>query len=162
MKYKPPKTNRAGEITAVFLIILSMISYGFTFSAIPFRGVLMFLFFVSLVFGIQFLIRFGMTAYHYELQDDNFIVVKTVGRRSTIVCNLTLKTALGIVSGDKVSSIPQNFGHISQKYNYCQNMFSKNSYYYLFEFNGKNGMIKFEPDDAFLEEFKQRMSAKEI
>lgn len=41
-------------------------------------------------------------------------------------------------------------------------MFPKNVYYYLFEFNGKNGMIKFEPDDAFLAEFKRRMSAKEI
>lgn len=99
MKYKPPKTNRAGEITAIFLLAFSMICYGFTFSSIPFRGIIMFLFFVSLVFGIQFLIRFGMTSYHYELQDDNFLVVKTVGRRSTAVCNLTLKTALGVAFG---------------------------------------------------------------
>ncbi|NLN55530.1 MAG: hypothetical protein GX148_04420 [Clostridiales bacterium] len=101
--------------------------------------------------GIMAVYRYSMTEMEYEIFDGSFSVIKVVGQKRTVVCSLSLSTAIMLIPKAeyteklKAGQMPV----INSRYNFNQNMKCK-SYVYICEFNGKTIMVEFEPNEIFV------------
>ena len=95
--------------------------------------------------------RYSITEMEYEIFDGSFSVIKVVGQKRTVVCSLSLSTAIMLIPKAeyteklKAGQMPV----INSRYNFNQNMKCK-SYVYICEFNGKTIMVEFEPNEIFV------------
>ena len=108
--------------------------------------------------GIHLLVRWGMTSYRYELHEDNLVVVRIVGKKELMVCNLTLKTALGLYPKAVWDALPEPRPKVDSAVNYVCSFLSENPVRYLYRDADRNNVIIFEPDDAFFAEMRARMT----
>jgi len=113
---------------------------------------------VTAMAAVQVTTRFIISGYIYILDKTDFIVVRADGKKSARVCDINLDAAIGISEKNKkFADIKKQFGKIKVRMNFCQNLFSDKSYSYIFEFNGKKTLIKFECDENFIAEMKKRI-----
>ena len=159
-KYTPPKeTKNAAVFAGMFIFataalwIISGFIHNFNFRMIyRFSGL------ITAMTAVQVTARFIMSGYTYILDRTGFIVVRINGKKSAQLCNITLETALGVSEkNQKFAEIADKFGKIDVRMNFCQNLFSYKTYSYIFDFNGKKTLIKFEADENFIAEMKKRI-----
>jgi len=113
---------------------------------------------VTATIAVQITTRFIISGYIYILDKTDFIIVRANGKKSVRVCNISLETAVGISeSNKKFAEIEKQFGKIDARLNYCQNLFPDKTYSYIFDFNDKKTLIKFECDKFFIAEMKRRI-----
>ena len=162
MEYTPPISNKKAYFTCFFTFLLFSACY----VTITIWGKFVWIFqLVAILFAVVFievLIRYVMARHTYVLDGENFIIIRKIGNKKTVACDVSLRMSMGVVEKENAKNIEQNFGPIFRTYNYCQNLFPKTCYFYIFELSGKRCAVSFEPDEAFLSEMKARMAAKEI
>ena len=102
------------------------------------------------LFSFELLYRFVFTTYTYIIDEGNFIVMKQSGKRQMYVCNLAMSTAIALIKTPKTKeekeAFAERFGRVKIRYNYCQVIAPKETYSYLFEFNGETAEIVFQPN----------------
>ena len=162
MEYTPPISNKKPYFVCFFAFLLFSACY----AVITVWGKFVWLFQIAAILFavilIEVLIRYVMTRHTYVLDGENFIIIRKTGNKKTVACDVSLRMAMGVVEKKNAKNIEQNFGPIFKAYNYCQNLFPKTCYFYIFELSGKRCAVSFEPDEAFLSEMKARMAAKEV
>ena len=110
--------------------------------------------------AIQVTTRFIMCGYIYILDKTDFIIVRASGAKSVRVCDINLETAIAIIEPEKnkkTADVEKQFGRKTIKMNFCQNLFSDKIYSYIFEYDGKKSLIRFEGDENFIAEMKTRV-----
>ena len=97
-----------------------------------------------------------MTDFEYAVSGGNFTIVKILGNKRQMVCNVALETAICLIEKRDYDHLPSSEKAII-KYSLNQNIKAK-SYVFLCDFNGKRAMIEFEPNDAFVSIMKSEIA----
>ncbi len=109
-----------------------------------------------IVFGLYGVIRFALSDMIYSVSDTQFSVTKVTGNKTKELCCLNLETAIDLCDADEYK---QKYAKtVSRRYDYHQNLFTK-TYFYIFEFNGKNFAMRFEPNEQFLSIMREKISS---
>lgn len=149
MKYTPKKEKGATWICVASVIAIGLL--GGTISLdLPYKVLFEVAAFLLCVLTLEMFIRYVLTEYSYSIEGDDFIVMKRVGRRTQYVCNLSLRTAIGLFetrSLQKEKAEESDYGHIQIRYDFCQTIRKSGAYSLLFEFNDKIAEIKFQPNE---------------
>lgn len=165
LQYTPKKNKKGSVISLLFMLLGGM---GLTFSVTAELRYSLFVQLISLflfILSFEFFYRYEMTTYLYVADGKDFIVIKTVGKKKTYVCNLAMSTAVAIMKTPKKRkdrlALEKQYGKIGIRYNLAQVMRPENPYSILFFFNDKVAEIVFEPDDAMVNALKQYIAANE-
>ena len=160
MEYTPPKEKKGKRLSAVFLVIACVGLIGASVLDIRYRVFYQLIAFIVYLFSFELL-----TSFCYTVNEKDFIITKRMGKRTQTVCNLALSTLLGIEKTPKTKEEKERFcsrfGKALLRYNYCQALNPKNSYTVVFEFNGKNAAIMFEPNEAMVLCIQNKMRLKD-
>ncbi len=103
---------------------------------------------IVLAVALYYMIRYSLADMEYELSADTLSIIKTVGRRRTIMGALDLSMTVALVTKEEYKKNKQKYGKINHYFNYRQNPFG-DGMVYIFEFNGNRAMLKFEPNAPF-------------
>lgn len=147
-KYKPERNIRqvillmAGCIAgliAIFTLSIYWESQG---------GILRFIGFLCAALAIYVVIRFTMTEMEYAVEGNTFVVAKVVGNKRTVQGVLDLADTVALVTKEeyRAQGLNKNYAAFC---NYSQNIGGKH-WYYVFAFSGRNAVIEFEPNEAFV------------
>lgn len=147
-KFTPEKKPRNAYALVLAAFIVFVLLAAFTVAFSQYKAFYELGAIVSIVIVIQITARYLSASYSYILDKSNFVVIKTQGRRSSQLCNISLSTGLKLIKKDEYKALStEEKKNIKICYNYCQNLVPLDSSYYIFEFNGKNAMLIFEADD---------------
>jgi len=100
---------------------------------------------------VYVLIRYAISDYVYVISDEapyKFEIVKVSGQlpKTLVVIDMSGKDyLLPLKKGEK---IPEKIGKIAKKENFCSNLFPKQKYLYVFEFEGKKVACTLEMDES--------------
>ena len=162
LQYTPKKNKKGSVISLLFMILGGM---GLAFSVTAELRYSLFVQLISLflfILSFEFFYRYEMTTYSYVFDEKDFIVIKSVGKKQTYVCNLSMSTALAIVPTPKKNkervALEKQYGKIGIRYNLTQVMRPNSPYSILFFFNDKTAEIVFEPNDKMVNALKGRIS----
>ena len=117
----------------------------------------------AIVFGvvsIEFYLKYVGSDYIYDAADDYFRVYKVTGKKSICVSSLDYEMSLSlVVNKSEYENDREKFPKVNFNVNLCKNLAPKEYSVYFFRFNGKNCMMKFEPDEAFARYLNNKISA---
>jgi len=148
-KYKPERNPRQALLLVACLSILTCTGF-FVASVIDnYRLFAQLIAVMLLALAILIVIRYTITEYEYTVSHDSFIVSKTVGNKSTILCSINLQTTIALVD-KKTYTHSKDFSDVTIKFNHNQNIKAAETYVFVYSFNGKKGMIEFEPNACFV------------
>lgn len=162
LKYTPKKNKKGSLVSLLFTLIGGA---GLVFSvttagrfSLYFQLISLFLF----VIGFEFLYRYEMTTFVYMIDDNNFVIIKEVGKKKTCVCNLAMCTAIAILQTPKKKkdkkAMEKAHGRVSIRYNHAQTMHPRHPYSLLFDFNDRVAEIVFEPSEQMIAALQARIA----
>ncbi len=143
MRYMPPKLKRSGIWS--FLLMLAGITLYISSAFVPkYVSVVQAVSFAFFAFSIYIITRYVLTSYYYEIDGENFRIVKVTGKKNEPMCNISLRTK-GEVKTPKDKRKATRI-----RYDYTRNFTPNDKYIYCFEWNGKDAEIVFEPNADFV------------
>ncbi len=104
---------------------------------------------VVLSVALYYMIKYTLADYEYELTADTLSIVKTVGRKRTVMGALDLSMSVAIISKEEFKKDKKKYGRVERNFNYRQNPFG-NGMIYIFEFSEKLYSVDFEPNEPFV------------
>lgn len=149
---KPEKNVRQ---SVMLIVIISLIAAAFALLSVTapaYRWIYQLLFCVAVTAVVLILTRNTMTQWIYGVEGTSFTILKQLGSKTTKICDLDLEQSLLLI--DEASFLAgkekdKYAGVIHKRLNYCQNINSP-CYCYVFVFQEKNYLIKFEPNEVFV------------
>ena len=99
--------------------------------------------------ALYYMIKYTLADYEYELTADTLSIVKTVGRKRTVMGALDLSMSVALISKEEFKKDKKKYGTIDRNFNYRQNPFG-NGMIYIFEFSDKLYSVDFEPNEPFV------------
>ena len=111
---------------------------------------------VVLAVSLYYMIKYTLADLEYELSADTLSVIKTVGRKRTVMGALDLSLSLALVSKDEFKKDKQKYGTIERNFNYRQNPFG-NCMVYVFKFGNSTYSMEFEPNEPFANAILERI-----
>ncbi len=161
--YIPPKLKRSSVWS--WLLLLAGISLFFASSFVP-KGtsVVQACSLGFLAVGIWILSRYVLVYYYYEIEGENFRIIRVSGKKYAPMCNISMRTGVEVkrvVRGEK--NPPAKV-----RYSYVRNFMPDDKYVYIFDWNGQRAQITFEPNAEFaalmnekIEELKKEQPKEE-
>ena len=150
MEHIPQKDKKGKRLSVCFLIVACIGLIGAVLLDLEYRWFYQLIAVMTYVISFEILNRYYLATYCYRLDENDFMIRKTTGKRAQTLCNLELSTMIGIEKQPKTKSekeaLAKRYGKITIHYNYCQSLAPKDPYVILFEFNGKIAQIAFEPN----------------
>lgn len=145
MRYLPPKLKRSGVWS--FLLMLAGITLYFASAFVPkYVSVIQVVSFIFFAFSIYIITRYVLTYYYYEIDGENFRIIKVTGKKQQPMCNICLRAGGEVVNArDGKKRKPTRV-----KYDYVRNFMPDDKYIYCFEWNGQYAEITFEPNAEFV------------
>lgn len=163
MNHTPPK-NKTAKYLSFVCMILGCLLIATIFLDVPYKVIFEVIALIFYVLSFELMFRYGYTTFTYTLEDGNFIVSKRTGQKRQTVCNVSMRTAVDLVKTPKTKeekdAFSSRFGRVKIRYNYCQIMMPKESYSYLFRFNGELAEIIFEPNDEMIDAIRAALQAE--
>lgn len=163
MIYTPKRQN---NIALALVIILMTAALG-CFFGYRLNGVMIIIGFPAAVLGIQFMQRYLLSSFRYQLtaqQDlagtNDFTAVQIQGAREKTVCNISLYTAEGVFRAKNIRELEKTHGKVSTVYNFCTDMFLASPCWIIESFNEKRIAVKIQCDAEFEEEIKRRIGIR--
>ncbi|HAN21423.1 MAG: hypothetical protein A2Y15_09305 [Clostridiales bacterium GWF2_36_10] len=147
-KYKPERNPRQCLLLVICLSVLSCAGFIASSYIETYRFLAQLIAVLFLAMSIMIVIRYTITEIEYTITADTFIITKIVGNKMTIVCSLNLASTIALVN-KKTFEQTKEFSNATMRYNYSQNIKAQ-SFVYVYLFNGKKGMIEFEPNAIFV------------
>ena len=145
-KHNEKKTFSLTLISLILSVALFLLDRTGFFSPTFWQGMGSLFFIVSFFY----IYKFHMTDYTYTLSDDGFVIVKTVGKKSTKVCHIDNDMITHICSL-KAWKNDKKIRRIASMYNYNASFSPKDGYVLVFELYGKESAVKFEPSEKMVE-----------
>lgn len=155
-KSKSNKEKLISALTAFSAVILILVSE----ITSKFGGLYQISAIILGVVSIEFYLKYVGSNYIYEAADDFFKVYKVTGKKSICVSSLDYEMSLSlIVNSDVYEKNGDNYPKTNFNVNLCKNLSPDQYCVYFFEFNGKKCMMKFEPDDIFVNYMNNKISS---
>lgn len=151
-KYKPERNARQALILIICLSLLTCTGFFIASLLETYRMFAQLVAVLLLAISIMMVIRYTITEIEYSVSAGTFGISKTIGNKTTPLCSLDLTTAIALVDKNTYEHSTE-FSDVSIKFNYCQNIKAQ-SFVFVYEFNGKKGMIEFEPNTVFVKIMK--------
>ena len=104
---------------------------------------------VVLSVALYYMIKYTLADYEYELTADTLSIIKTVGRKRTVMGALDLSMSVALISKEEFKKDKKKYGTIDRNFNYRQNPFG-NGMIYIFEFSDQLYSVDFEPNEPFV------------
>ncbi|HOJ48151.1 MAG TPA: hypothetical protein PLD48_04660 [Bacillota bacterium] len=147
-KCKPERNPKQAITLVVSLAVLSCGGF-LTASISPYRLLAQLIAVAFLVMAIMLVVRYTLTEIEYAVSPAAFVITKTVGSKTNVLCTVDLTTAIALV--DKETYLhSKDFSDVSIKFNYCQNIKANNTFVFVFMYKDKKSMIEFEPNEVFV------------
>ena len=102
-----------------------------------------------LAVALYYMIKYTLADYEYELTADTLSIIKTVGRKRTVMGALDLSMSVALISKEEFKKDKKKHGNIDRNFNYRQNPFGSGMIY-IFEFSDKLYSVDFEPNEPFV------------
>jgi len=147
-----PKTRTGKEkaisiIGAVFSIILFALSGVVTYYKFAYQITALLL----AVVAVEIYMKYVASDYVYDANESVFRVYRVNGKKSICVCSLDYNGSVTkVIRSSEFEAHKKDYPKFNFCVNYCKNLFPKDYYVYMFEFNGKRSLMKFEPDEIFV------------
>lgn len=103
---------------------------------------------IVLAAALYYMIKYTLADIEYELTADTLSIIKTVGRKRTVMGALDLSKTVALVSKEEFKKDKRKYGRITRNFNYRQNPFG-DGMIYVFSFSEENYSIDFEPNEPF-------------
>ena len=143
-------------LTAMFAVILIIVS-GVTEK---FGGLYQISAIILGVISIEFYLKYVGSNYIYEAADDAFKVFKITGKKNICVSCLDYDMSLSfVVSSQEYENNKNEYPKTDFNINLCKNLAPDKYFVYFFRFNGKKCMMKFEPDEMFVDYINEKISS---
>ena len=154
------KPIRSGKQTAAMIITFALLAlltgilatYGLSMGIPLIVGRLSFG--VVLSVALYYMIKYTLADIEYELSADTLSIIKTVGRKRTVMGALDLKMSVDLVDKDEFKKNKEKYGKIARNFNYRQNPFGGGTVY-VFTFSDQTYSIDFEPNEPFIKLLKE-------
>ena len=143
---------------AVYILTAALLS-AFSQHYPKLANVFMLLFIAASAAVIMLLYRYLLTQYIYQLTLTELVVIRFVGRQSTVACSFALEDSKLLISKQAFfkDGYDEKWAHISQKSECCQNIYAR-CYYYICGEDGKEMLLKFEPNEVFIRAMNENIS----
>ncbi|MBO4220163.1 MAG: hypothetical protein J5933_04500 [Clostridia bacterium] len=142
-RVKPTNRNWITAFCAMFALAAAFwvaSAFGIWLRAVLHAGIMVFL-----LLGVLIIERYGLSSYEYVINDNtgdyDFVVIKTSGSRSNVVCRMSLSRAKGFTKVRKREKITPAE---KRKFDYTGTLFP--SEYWLLSFPDEGAVLKIEPD----------------
>ncbi len=150
---KPERNPRQAILLIVVLALLSFGGFCFSQTITMYKIFAQLAAIIFLALSISIVVRYTITEMEYQITHTDFTVTKTVGNKTTVLCSLALSSSIALV--DKKTYLHSgDYSDVVIKYNHNQNL-KADSHVYIYDFNGKKGMIEFEPNPTFVKIMKE-------
>jgi hypothetical protein len=157
IKCKPVRNPEKAILLISVFAVLALVFGALSCLAIMYKGIWQIAFIATVGIGINMAVRYTMTEMEYTLTADSFEVRKKIGNKVTLVCSLALSETVVLTDKKTYRDNESVYGNIWRKYNFNQNIFAPSAMY-VCNFNGKNMLVEFEPNQTFYDCFQQRIS----
>ena len=150
MTFRPKSKSKKEKLMALAFAISAVLL--FLISAVSrFAGVLQIIAVIFAVVSIEVYMKYVGSDYIYDAADDYFKVYRVTGNKSVCVSSLDYEMSLSkVVTSKEYLENKSEYPKASYTVNLAKNIFPKEYYVYFFEFDGKKVMMKFEPDELFV------------
>ncbi len=165
MKFTPKK-NKKGSRTALALAI-----FGSAFLILSCNVSLSYGIYLQLASGFLFLLsfevfyRYELTVFTYYLDEKHLVITKTVGKKSTCVCDVELCDAVACLkkpTRKEKRRLEQEYGKLVSRYNRAQTRSPKAAYSVFFLQNGKLSELILEPSEEMVGKLAMKIAENEL
>ena len=152
MKSSPKSNNKKEKILTLSMAIAAIVLYVSTAFVQRFVVLYQLSALILAVLSVELYLKYVFSNYIYEATETSLDIYKISGKKSICVASLSYEMSMTqIVSSDLYLKDKSDYPKTNFNVNYCKNLFPSEYYVYFFQFNGKNSMLKFEPDKQFVE-----------
>lgn len=159
IRCKPLRNVRQTAKMITIFILLALITgaiavFSTDLGLPPVIGQVLFIIVISV--ALYYMLKYTLSDYVYELSADSFTIIKTVGKKSTVMASLSLSMTVDLVTKEEFKKNKGVYGTISKNFNYRQNPLG-DYMVYIFRFNDTTVSVEFEPNDPFVRTMKERI-----
>ncbi len=155
------KKNTAAVLTGLLFAAAAATALLAAFG-VGWKGVWHILTAAALVTAIQLSQRYLLTGYEYILDPEDerlfrnrLTVIRAAGPRRTSVFSVPLGTMTAAVPYRKKKDLEKEFGTVSERMDFCPDLFPDESYWLLFEVNGVQTAVRLQCGTDFVRELKR-------
>lgn len=160
MTFRPKIQNKISCTVFCFLLFVVFFCILLQSNAQSYIWVYQIFILIFSVAALEVLLKYILSDYVYELKDDKLRIFRIQGKKSVCVASIALSTAYGPVEKSLLSK--HAIKQAKVKLNYCKNMYPESYYIFNFDFNGKNTVLKFEPDSIFVQAVNKQIELSKI
>lgn len=160
MTFRPKHTNKKTFVFAIATALLAIVLFALSAFVSAFNGLYQFSSLILAIVSVQIYLKYVACDYIYEAAENSFKIYKVTGKKSICLCSLSYEGSLStVLPYNEYLKQKDNFSKCSYAVNYNKNIKPLKQYVYLFEFNSKVLLMKFEPDERFAEYLNQKINA---
>ncbi|WHH57083.1 hypothetical protein [Petroclostridium sp. X23] len=108
-----------------------------------------------------FVMRYMVVDYKYTLIDTDLIFQRIIGNRETVVLDVNIEDIVVLAPASNKALLKKQ-GRIDKTYRLCVTLVGKNKYFGIFEKEGKNYKVIFEPSEKLIKLVKKSIPDKVI
>lgn len=156
-KYTPPKNSKA-DTAVLALFITAIACFAVASFSRMYAGLIQALGVIFIGAALFLFCRYTLSVYIYLIEDGNFVVLRTLGKKISPICSVSLKTGIAIVKMPHTAAEKEEYrkkcGNVRSRFNYCRTLSPENAYAFVLDFNGRKTELLFEPNEEFLHSFE--------
>lgn len=158
MTFRPTSDNTKEKVFFAVSAILCVLLFVLSSVVSRFVGLYQISAIIMAVVSIEIFMKFVASDYVYEATDESLKIHKITGKKSICVASLDYNNSYSLVmTGDEYKKNKEKYPKITYNINYTKNINPRKFFVYIFDFNTKNVLLKFEPDDEFCDYVNQRI-----
>lgn len=160
MTYRPKSSSKKAYILSFASAIFAIILFATSAFVSRFNGLYQITALILAMYSVQVYLKYIASDYIYEAAGNSFKIYKITGKKSICVCSLDYEGSLSqVIPFSQYKSSKGDYPKYAFSVNYNKNIRPDNLYVYMFEFNSKVSLMKFEPDDVFVEYINNKIDA---
>ncbi len=158
MTCQVPQKDKRAQLLSLICIVAAVALYYTSSLVSAFIIVYQITALVLMIFGVEILLKYVMSNYEYEATENDLRIYKMTGRKTQCVCSLAYSESLSaVLTAREYEQSKASYPATKLAVNHCKNIFPREYAVYLFNFNGKPSLLKFEPDAAFVSYVNDRI-----
>lgn len=148
-KCKPERNPKQAILLVVSLAVLSCAGFLVASFTNSYRLLAQLTAVTFLIMSISLVVRYTLTEIEYTVSPAAFVVTKTLGAKSNVLCTVDLTTAIALFDKETYLHSKES-AEVTAKFNFCQNVKAAKTFVFVFMYKGKKSMIEFEPNEVFV------------
>lgn len=161
--YRPPRINRAHIIMPIILILICFTCLWASKAApvIP-AYIPQIIGVASAAVAIQIMTRYSLTSFLYEINDESVSlkITKRTGKKNVLTADIEFTDIKHIDKKEKGYSVKKKYGKPYRAYNFCNNIYPRDTYCLVCDIEGDDIAVIIEADEIFLNILKSNTISK--